>query len=828
MPRLREALSHSLRRVRHRRGVAFSVILVLGVGIGVATAALSVVERVLLQAIPAPELDRLLVAWQAEPARDAGLIEVSYPFASAWRAENRSFAEMAAFGSVNWSFELQQPAPRERVAAAYVSASFFDALRVRPRLGRTFLPREEEPDAERVLVLSHGLWQRRFGSDPGVVGAQVFSGETAFTIVGVMPEELDFPAGAELWTPLGPALDRDRVRRGWSPRFFRSLGVLYVLGRLKDGVSLRSAEADLSEISRRLSIADSFSVSGGWSARTTPLVDHHLGTSTRQALQALGAASVFVLLLACANAAVLLLVQAIRDRSDLAVRRAVGAATWDVVAQLVLDASLLVLAGGAAGGLVAWGSLHLASALGPSGIPGLSGSSVVPDGFGLALAGTVAVALGVTLAPAWLASRLELSPLLRGGRAGLDWRGLALTRLIVVSEVALSVVLLVGSGLTLRSLHNLLKLELGFRPERALTLSLDFAKEKYPTPREDRAFHRAVVERLAALPGVEAAGAVHNRPLEHGPIGSDNSVIVEGDALDEASVMSRSLTVNWQAATPDYFRAVGTRLVEGRGFSERDSAEAPRVVVVSRSLARRAWPGASPLGKRLHTYPARTELKHGVYTDIEWMTVVGVVEDARYRGLQEPRLDLYLPYGQVVDALHHVVVRTHADPLAQADAVRNALRELDADARVAELTTLQRLVDRALAPWRLASGLLTGFALIALLLTASGLFAVLHHFVSGRTHEIAIRMALGADAARVRRFVLSQGLGVTGLGIVLGGASSLALARALSALLYGLDALDPWSHFASVSLIGLVAVGAALLPARRAARVDATVALRSE
>jgi predicted permease len=618
------------------------------------------------------------------------------------------------------------------------------------------------------------------------------------------------------------------VRRGWSPTFFRSLGVLYVLGRLKDGVPTRAAEADLTEISRRLSLADGFSTAGGWIARSVPLVDHHLGASTRQALQALGAASVFVLLLACANAAVLLLVQAIRDRSDLAVRRAVGASTADLVAQQVLDTSLLVAIGGAAGGLVAFGALRLVEALGPTGAPGLGGAFVSPGGFGLALATAAVTALGVALAPAWLASRLEVAPLLRAGRTGLDRHGVGLTRLLVASEVALSVVLLVGSGLVVRSLQNLLELDLGFVPERALTLSLDFAKEKYPTPRQDRAFHRAVVERLAALPGVESAGAIHNRPLASGPIGSDNRVIVEGDALDEASVTRHSLTVNWEAVTPDYFRAVGTRLVEGRGFSERDSAEAPRVVIVSRGLARRAWPGASPLGKRLHTYPAKAALKNGVYADIEWMSVVGVVEDARYRGLLDPRLDLYLPYGQVVDALHHVVVRTHGEPLAHADAVRGALGDLDADARVAEVTTLRRIVDRALAPWRLASGLLSAFALVALVLTASGLFAVLHHFVSGRTREIAIRMALGADAGRVRRFVLSQALAVTAVGIALGGAFSLALARALSALLYGIDARDPWSHLASVALIGLVAAGAALLPARRAARVDARVALRSD
>jgi putative ABC transport system permease protein len=302
----------------------------------------------------------------------------------------------------------------------------------------------------------------------------------------------------------------------------------------------------------------------------------------------------------------------------------------------------------------------------------------------------------------------------------------------------------------------------------------------------------------------------------------------EGQPLDWGSVSKSSLSVNWEAVTPDYFHAVGTRLVEGRAFTEHDGADSPRVVIVSRSLARRGWPDESPLGKRLHTYPAKAELKDGVFVDVEWLTVVGVVEDARYRGIQNPRLDVYLPYGQVSDALHHLVVRTRGEPLALSGAVREELRALDADARVQELTTLQHLVDRALTPWRFASGLIGGFALVALLLTASGLFAVLHHFVSGRTREIAIRMALGADPGRVRRFVLAQGLGVTALGVVLGCALSFWLARALSALVYGLGARDPWSHLGGIALIGLVAAAASLVPARRAARVDATVALRSE
>jgi putative ABC transport system permease protein len=827
---LPEALRAALRRLIHRPGLPSTIVLILAVGIGVSTAVFSVVRRVLFRAIPVAELNRLVVAWETDPTREGSLIEVSYPYFLDWRTQNRSFEDMAAYGSVNWGFEFKDLPAREGVSAAFVSFSFFDTLRTRPILGRTFLPDEDEPTAERVLVLSYGLWQRRFAGDPAVVGMRVTGGDGPFTIVGVMPKEFGFPQGAELWTPVGPALDGERRRNNWDPLKFRGIGVLYVVGRMKEGVLAEAARADLAAISRRLSLADRFSTTVGYSATVMPIVDHYLGTSTRQALQALAVGSACILFLACANVAVLLLVQAIRRRTDLAVRRALGASTAQVVLHQLLDSALLGLAAGLAGMMLAMGAVRAVAAFGPPGVPGLADVRVDGRALTFAFASTMVATLIVSLAPAAIAARLAIAPTLRSGGTGvgMDRRGFGITRLIVTSEIALSIVLLVACGLMVRSLQNLLKIDLGFAPERALTFSVDLPKEKYPTTVANRAFYRALLERIAALPGVEAAGVVHNRPLEYGPIGSDNWVAVEGQPLDWDSVTKNSISVNWEAASPDYFRAVGTRLVEGRTFTERDTPDAPSVVIVSRSLARRAWPDESPLGKRLNTYPAKSELKDGVFINVEWLTVVGVVEDARYRGIQNPRLDVFLPYTQVSDDLHHLVVRTRGEPLALAGAVREQVRALDANAGLGELATMQGLVDRALAPWRFASALLGGFALAALLLTASGLFAVLHHFVSGRIREIAIRMALGADPARVRRFVLSQGLGVTALGVTVGGALSLVLARSLGALLYGVDAGDPWSYLAGISLIGLVAGFASALPARRAARVDATVALRSE
>jgi len=834
-----DSVRQALRRLVRRPGLSTAVVLILGLGIGVSTAVFSIVRRVLLRPIPVAELDRLVVAWETDPLQVGSLIEVSYPYFLDWRAQSRSFEDLAAFGSVNWSSELKGPPRRETVSSAAVSVSFFDTLRARPLLGRTFLPEEDKPASGRVLILSYALWQRRFAGDPAVIGAKVTrprlnersvpEGDELFTIVGVMPREFDFPQGAQLWLPVGPELDAARRRASMSPEAFRGLGVLYVVGRLKDGVSLQMARNDLSDISRRLSLADG--VPTGWAAQLVPLVDHYLGANTRKALEALAAASGFVLLLACANVAVLLLVQAIVHRTDLAVRRALGASASRVALHQLGESALLAFGGGMTGALLAHGVVKGVVAFGPPEMPGLHDVSLDGRALGFAILITTTAAVLVALAPAWLTSRLAIAPTLKSGSrgGGPDRRGWSLGRLLVTAEVALSIVLLVGSGLMVRSLGKLLQIKLGFDPDHALSFSVGFLGEKYPTIVENRAFYRALTERLGALPDVEAAGAVSLRPLELGPIGMDGGVFPEGHPLDERSTKVHSVSVNWEVATPDYFRAVGTRLIEGRTFAEHDTQEVPKVAIVSQSLARRCWPGQSALGKRLHTYGAKSELKDGVFINVEWQTVVGVVEDARYRGIQNPRPDVFLAYGQVApESVQYLVVRTTGDPLALVGAVRDQVRAIDGEAEVADVTTMARLVERALAPWRFGSALLVGFAFAALALTASGLFAVLHQFVSGRTREIAIRMAVGAEPRQVRGFILSQGLRVAMLGLTLGIALSLALARSLSALLYEVAEYDPWSYLCAVALIGFVATIACLLPARRAECVDPTVALRSE
>jgi putative ABC transport system permease protein len=487
--------------------------------------------------------------------------------------------------------------------------------------------------------------------------------------------------------------------------------------------------------------------------------------------------------------------------------------------------AVLAVAGGVIGLAVAGAALPVVVAFGPADLPGLEHVRLDARVAVFVLLATLLTAALVATAPAWLASRLAIAASLKAGagHATSDGGGGTLGRLLVVAEVAISVVLLAGCGLIVRSLGNLMGMDLGFVPEH--TLSFGVATSR-PEGKQD--LPRLLLPRLRALPDVAAAGAVSLRPLHHGVIGSDNWVTVEGQPLDLASVRDHSLAVNHEVATPGYLRAIGTRLLRGRDFTEDDREDTPMVAIVSESLARRAWPGEDALGKRLHTWPAKSTLKDGVFVDVEWQTVVGIVQDARYRGIQVPRLDVYLPHAQGGRGAGHYVLRTKGDPLAVVGAVRTQVQAIDPDAALDGLTTMTSLVAGALSPWRFTSGLLGAFAAAGLLLTATGLFAVLQHFVGGRTREIAIRMACGAEAGQVQRAVMARGMALTAIGLGIGLAASLCLAGTLAVLLHDVGPADPWSHLAAAAALLIVAAVACRRPAARAATVDPTAALRAE
>jgi len=816
-------LRYTLRQFRGRPGFTAVAVLCLALGIGANAAIFSVVNAVLLRPLPLKEPSRLMVLWEQDIEHGKPLIEVSFANFTDWRAQNHAFEEMTAFGSVNWGYVLRgvgEPYPIEYSA---VSTSFFRTLGVEAYLGRTFMDDEDRPDTSRVVVLSHSLWERRFGSDPDVIGRSVTLSAIPFTIVGVMPRDFQFPRGAELWTPVGRDLADFFRKANFSTEDERGFGVLYVIGRLKPRLTPEDVRPEMDAIIRRIG-------EGQDSRRTSivmkPFLDHFLGASTRPALLALWGAVALVLLIACANVASLLLVRALGRRREIAIRLALGASRGRILSQLFTESGVLALAGGALGLALAILGLKLLITLTPTHVPRLEETAIDGRALAVTLAISLMSALLAGLAPAWQTSRPAVAVWVRTRVKGAseDPRSHTLRRLIVGGEIATALVLLIGAGLLGASFLNLRRLDLGYQPENVLTLRVNAEDDQYPTIREKRAFHRELLERVRGLPGVTAVGAVYLRPLEHDQIGVDAGLLVEGQPLGRET-MDKNPWVNWEAVTPDYFRAMSIPLREGRFFTEQDTEDMPGVVIVGESLARRLWPGESALGKRLWTWGGKWDLKRNVPT---WLTVVGVVADGRYREIPTPRMDLYLSYLQAPNPVKHLVVRTGSHPLSLVSAIRNEVRALDKHQPVDGITTLTALVSRAMAPWRFNAFLFGVFAALALFLAAVGLFGLIAFSVTERTQEIGVRMALGAQSADVVKLMVGQGMAPALAGLGIGLVASLALTRLLSSLLFGVNANDP-STYALVSFFLLgVTLLASYLPARRATRVDPLSALRSE
>jgi predicted permease len=817
----------ALLRLRRAPGLGAAAGLMLALGIGASTAMFSVVDAVLLRGLPFSAPERLLVMWERDLEGTHPLVEVSYPHFLDWRAGAASFEDLAVFGSNNWGLEARprEGGERYRITYSAVSASFFETLGAKPRLGRTFRAEDDEPGAGRVVVLSEGLWETRFGGDPGIVGRSIALGVAppeSYTVIGVMPKDFQFPRGAEAWAPAGREIAEVARKQSMSAEQLRGLGVFYVVGRRKPSATTAAVASEMDRLIGRL--AREHGRPGKTAVAMISFMDHFYGRRTRPALVALGAAVGLVLLIACGNAAGIQLVGALQRQKDIAIRLALGASRWRIARQLLVESGVLAVAGGCLGIVFAAWGLETLLAWVPADIPRLEDAAVDRRVLLFTLGATVTTALLVALVPASRASSLRLAP------SALELAGEPQRRhrwrvLITVAEVAMAVVVLVAAGLLSRSFLRLAAIDLGYHPENVLTFKVVPREDRYATIRDQHAFSRQILERLRGVPGVLAAGAVHLRPLEFGPIGSDSYVIVEGQPLDRDTV-ERNPWVNWEAATPGYFRAMGMRLLEGRDFDERDHEAAPPVVIVSESLARHFWSGERAVGKRLITWTGRR------WEDIAakpvWQTVVGVVEDARYRGLADLWLDLYLPYLQSPSPVGHLVVRTRADPLGLAGVIRSEIRALDPDQTVDGITSLEAIVSRALSPWRWNAVLSSAFGAIALILAASGIFGVVAYTVRGSTREIGIRMALGADSRGVIRMFLARAMKATLAGLALGVALASVLGRLLENLLFQVTASDPVTYAAMAGTVMAAALLAAYLPAGRAARVDPMVALRHE
>ncbi len=812
METILQDLRYAVRTLTRSPGFTAVAVATLALGIGATTAIWSIVDGVLLRPLPFPAPERLAAVWMT-----GGSGGERYPMSVAdlrdWRARNRAFAQVSAF--VDTRFALTGEGEPEQLSGAWVTSNFFATLGIRPLLGRAPSAEDDRPAAEAAVVLSHGLWQRRFGADPRVVGRTIALDGNRRTVLGVMPAGLAFPpAGAgpvQLWTVLK---DEAPPRRG--PYF------LHGLARLAPGVTLGQAEAELAVLGRTLE-RDNPLTNAGASFAAAPLAEHLVG-GVRPALLVLLGAVGFVLLIAAANVANLLLVRAAGREREMALRAALGAGRGRIVRQLLTESVLLAAAGAGVGLLLAWWGVELLPRLAPDALPRLD--AVALDGRVLAFTALLTAATGLLfgLAPALQGSRRDLHGGLKEGSRGSEGRGrLRLRRLVVASEVAAALVLLVGAGLLLASYWRLQGTSAGIRPAGVWTTQVELPTARYGEDRQVVAFYRELLARIEALPGVRSAGIGISLPPHLLTI--TDGFTPEGHAVPPGQ--SAPLAV-LDFVSPGYFQTLGVPLLAGRPFGPADREGAPTVVLVNQTLARRYFPQGA-VGRRLKIGgPERPENS--------WMEIVGVVADVKYGGLAAPAEPAYyLPAAQAAWQGMHLVVRSDdgADGRDSAAAglaanVRQTIRALDRDLPVAAVRPLGGLVSESIAAPRLRTQLIGAFGALALVLAAIGIYGVLAYTVAQRTREVGIRMALGAGRGGVTRLVLSEILGVVLGGLAVGLAAAFALTRLLRGLLFEVAPTDPRIFVGVPLLLAVCALLAAYLPARRAAAVEPVVALRSE
>ncbi|HEX8501472.1 MAG TPA: ABC transporter permease [Pyrinomonadaceae bacterium] len=790
------------RSLWRRPGFTLVAVVTLALGVGANTAIFSVVNAVLLKPLPLKEAERLVLVYEttAQTPRDY----VSVPNLEDYRAGARSFEGFATFvpQSVNLTGGGSEP---ERVVGAFVTSSFFPVVGVEPRLGRALLPEDDAQGGGRVAVLGHALWRNRFGADASVVGKTlVFNGEP-YEVVGVMPEGFRYPLIAP--DVLLPA-------QKWpNYKVARSAHTCWVVGRLRDGVTRETAEGELRAVARRLEEAYPEDNRG----RGVEVVGLHddVVEDIRPALLILAGAVGFILLIACANIANLLLARGASRQREMALRSALGASRARLLRQLLTETLLLALAGGAVGILLAQWGVDALLALNPADLP-------APEGVGLD-ARVLAFSLGLSalagfifgVVPALQLSKADLSASLKeGGRgAGEGARRSRLRGAFVVSQVALSLVLLVGAGLLINSFYRLLSVSPGFDPRNLLTMEYRLPKNRYPEGAQQWKFHRDVVERVSRVPGVESAAVVRGLPF------SGNGASVTYAVPDRpAPPRGQEPKTLENAIDPNYLRTVGLPLLRGRNFTEQDAPGSPPVVLVNRLMAEQLWPGEDPLGKQLQFPEAKVTA-----------SVVGVVGDAKQFDIGEPqRPQVYTPYAQNPHIFGTLVVRSRVEPLGLAKSVKEAVWSVDPEQPVWKVRTVEYLLALNVADRRFVLWLMTCFAGLAVLLTALGIYGVVSYTVAQRTHEIGVRMALGAEARDVLRMVLGRGMRLALAGVGVGLAAAFAVTRLMSGLLYGVSAADPVTYAAVSLLLAAVALVACYIPARRATRVDPLVALRYE
>jgi putative ABC transport system permease protein len=807
-------LRYGARTLRKRPAFTVVAVLALALGIGANTAIFSVVNTLLLSPLPFRDSERLVMLWEANLPRDVHQNVISSANFLDWREQSTSFEEMAAFYDAR--LNLTGGGDPLEVPSQITTENLFSLLGVEPMLGRNFTREDVAPDAPTVVILGYGLWQSRFGGDPGVVGRTItLNGESA-TVVGVLPAGFQWfikkgsltDKPAELWTPFG-FTEQNRVRRG---RFMSAVA------RLKPGVTPGQAQAEMTTIAARLE-QQYASFNKGWAVEVVPLREQFVG-DVRPALLVLLGAVGFVLLIACANVANLLLARAASRHKEVAIRTALGAGRLRIVRQLLTESLLIALSGGAIGLLLAMWGVDLLVASTPVDIPRLR--EVGLDWRVLSFTLFVSVLTGIVfgLAPALQASKIELNEVLKEGGRG-STEGIMRNRVrsfLVVSEVALSLVLLVGAGLLIKSFMRLREVDPGFDAKNLLTTSLTPSRAKYPDAERQNNFYREVLGRIQSLPGVDAAGYVDPLPLS----GNSSSVTftVEGQEVAPGRLFSS----NRRMISPDYFRAMRIPLLEGRAFNEHDTKDSPLVLIVNETFARRFFPGADPIGKRV-LIGASPENPNPPPHEI-----VGVVGDVHHEGLDtEAGPEYYVSYNQTPLRHGSLVVRTtRGDQSGMAASLRSAIKQVDQEQYIPRIEPMEQLLAESFARRRFNMLLLAVFAFVALLLAAVGIYGVMSYSVTRRTHEIGIRIALGAQAGDVVRMVVRQGMTLVLVGLLLGLTGAFAVTRIMASLLFGVSPTDALTFIAVSVLLAGIALLACLIPARRATRVDPMVALREQ
>ncbi|MET0645648.1 MAG: ABC transporter permease [Pyrinomonadaceae bacterium] len=812
MRTLLKDVKYATRALLRQPGFTLVAVLTLALGIGANTAIFSVIDATLLRSLPYRDPGRLVHLWETKPSRDFERREASYPDFLDWRAQGGEVFEGLA-GYRPQPVTLADAGEATRARGAAVTSNFFELLGVGAVAGRTFVEGEDGLEARRVAVLSHGFWRRRFGGDAAAVGREVTLDGQAFTVVGVLPADFHFAllGDTEVWTPLAPTPDAaSRRYMHW----------LKVIGRLKDGVSLEGAQAHLATVALRIE-RDDPGAHAGVGLRGVVLQDEFVGPVRPVLFVLLGAVG-FVLLIACTNVANLLLARSAARQKEVAIRSALGASRWRVVRQLLTESVLLSLAGGAAGLVLALWGVDLLVSLIPAGqlaqMPYLRSLSLSRDVllFAMGLSLSTGVLFGLT--PALSASRADLQGALKeGGRSTVSRGSRRLRDLLVVAEVALALVLLVGAGLLMKSLVMMLQVDPGFDTRNLLTMRVALPPSRYSEDGTATRFYDEMLRRLSAVRGVRGAALTSNLPLA-GDGGTGTPQVV-GSPLPASELTEAHL----RTVSANYFEVMGVPVVRGRAFAERDDAAAPTVLLINKTFAERVFPNEEAVGRRLtFRFTGETQFE-----------VVGVVGDEKVTSLDArttPVVYFHSRQDSYFDSAALILRTDVPDPLALASAVRHEVRALDAEVPVYAVQTLEQMVAGSRAAFmRRYPAYLTGvFACVALLLALVGIYGVVSYAVAQRTHEIAVRVALGARTRDVLRLVLGHGLLLALGGIALGAAGALALTRLISGLLFGVSAADPAVYGLVALLLAAVALLACLVPARRATKVDPMVALRYE